>query len=279
MPSIRPAAVAGLFYPADPAALAAMVRQLLDQARGPQQPAPKALIVPHAGYVYSGPTAARAYARLLPARATVRRVVLLGPVHRVPVRGLALPEATAFATPLGRVELDQDAIAAIRQLPQVTTSAAAHAHEHSIEVQLPFLQAVLPDFRLLPLAVGDAMPAEVAEVLEAVWGGPETLLVISSDLSHFLDHDTARRVDGDTVRRVLALEGDIDHRQACGATPLNGLLLAARRHGLRPSLLERCNSGDTAGDRSRVVGYAALAFDESQPRPRIQTLAEICDAS
>ena len=277
MPTIRPAAVAGLFYPAHAAELAASVRQLLDQAPGaPEQPAPKALIVPHAGYVYSGPTAARAYARLLPARATVRRVVLLGPVHRVPVRGLALPDATAFTTPLGQVELDQDAIAAIRQLPQVTTSAAAHAHEHSIEVQLPFLQTVLPGLRLLPLAVGDATPAEVAEVLEAVWGGPETLIVISSDLSHFLDYDTARRVDGDTVRRLLALQGPIGHQQACGGTPLGGLLLAARRHGLTPKLLELCNSGDTAGDRARVVGYAALAFDDGQPQA--QTVAETCDA-
>ena len=278
MSRIRPAAVAGLFYPADPATLAATVQRLLDQARAPQpQPVPKALLVPHAGYVYSGPTAARAYARLLAARGTVRRVVLLGPVHRVPVRGLALPDATAFATPLGRIELDQDAIAAIRQLPQVTTSAAAHAQEHSIEVQLPFLQSVLPGFQLLPLAVGDATPAEVAEVLEALWGGPETLIVISSDLSHFLDYDTARRVDGDTVRRLLALQGPIGHQQACGGTPLSGLLLAARRHGLTPSLLELCSSGDTAGDHARVVGYATLAFDQGQPQT--PTLEEIHDAA
>ncbi len=277
MPIIRPAAVAGLFYPVDPAELATAVEQLLDQARTASvQPVPKALIVPHAGYLYSGPTAARAYARLLPACETVRRVVVLGPVHRVPVRGLALPEATAFATPLGQVELDRDAIAAIRPLPQVTINAAAHAQEHSIEVQLPFLQSVLSGFRLLPLAVGDATPAEVAEVLEAVWGGPETVIVISSDLSHFLDYETARRVDGDTVQRLLTLQGPISHRQACGGTPLNGLLLAARRHHLTPSLLELCNSGDTAGDHMRVVGYAALALDEALPQT--STVAETCDA-
>ncbi|MEY5100277.1 MAG: hypothetical protein RJA36_2996 [Pseudomonadota bacterium] len=277
MPTVRPAAVAGMFYPGHAAALAATVSQLLEDARSPQaQRAPKALIVPHAGYVYSGSTAAQAYARLAPVRETVRRVVLLGPVHRVPVRGLALPGADAFATPLGRVELDRDAVAVVRQLPQVTVSAVAHAQEHSLEVQLPFLQTVLPDFQLLPLAVGDASPAEVAEVLDAVWGGLETLVVISSDLSHFLDYDTARQVDRDTVQRMLALQGPISHRQACGGTPVNGLLRAARRHGLQPSLLELCNSGDTAGDRARVVGYAALAFHEA---PALSlTAAEACDA-
>jgi AmmeMemoRadiSam system protein B len=223
---------------------------------------PKALIVPHAGYIYSGATAALAYARLAAGRKTIRRVVLLGPVHRVPVRGLALPDVDSFATPLGQIELDQDAIAAISPLPQVVLSRAAHAQEHSLEVQLPFLQSVLEDFKLVPLAVGDASPAQVAEVLEALWGGPETLIVISSDLSHFLPYRTAQAVDEETTQAILTLSGALTHEQACGGTPVNGLLLTARQHGLQPQLLGLCNSGDTAGDKGRVVGYAAFAFTE-----------------
>jgi hypothetical protein len=224
--------------------------------------APKAIIVPHAGYIYSGSTAALAYARVAAARDTIRRVVLLGPVHRVPVRGLALPGADAFATPLGSIEIDQKAVAAITGLRQVVVSPAAHALEHSLEVQLPFLQSVLDNFKLLPLAVGDATPAEVAEVLEVLWGGPETLIVISSDLSHFLPYRTAQSVDQQTVQSIVNLTGPLTHEQACGGTPVNGLLLAAKHHHLQPQLLGLCNSGDTAGDKSRVVGYAALAFTE-----------------
>lgn len=273
MPNTRPAAVAGLFYPADSVTLARTVAQLLECAArtagaasqaGTVQ-APKALIVPHAGYVYSGATAAQAYALLAPLRHQIRRVALLGPVHRVPVRGLALPDADAFETPLGRIEIDAQAIAELHGLPQVTRSRAAHAQEHSLEVQLPLLQATLADFKLLPLAVGDASPAEVAEVLERLWGGPETLIVISSDLSHFLDYESAQATDAATVRRMLALEGGIRHRQACGATPINGLLLAARRRGLTARLVAQCNSGDSAGDRSRGVGYASLAFHPALP--------------
>jgi MEMO1 family protein len=216
--------------------------------------------VPHAGYVYSGSTAALAYARLSAVRSTIRRVVLLGPVHRVPVRGLALPGVDRFATPLGEVALDRDAIATIRGLPQVVESPAAHAQEHSLEVQLPFLQAMLDDFSLVPLAVGDATAAEVAQVLEMLWGGPETLIVISSDLSHFMSYDAARKFDQATARDILDLRATVTHAQACGGTPVNGLLLAARNHRLQPHLLGQCNSGDTAGDKQRVVGYAAFAF-------------------
>ncbi|MEY4099565.1 MAG: hypothetical protein RL300_736, partial [Pseudomonadota bacterium] len=190
----------------------------------------------------------------------IRRVVLLGPVHRVPVRGLALPGADVFATPLGQIEIDKDAVAAIKSLPQVLESPAAHAQEHSLEVQLPFLQLALDNFKLLPLAVGDATPAEVAQVLNMLWGGDETLILISSDLSHFLPYATAKTVDRDTVQAMLNLQTTLNHQQACGATPVNGLLLAARRHHLQPRLLGLCNSGDTAGDKGRVVGYAALAF-------------------
>jgi len=263
MTPIRPPAVAGMFYPADPGQLQTTVDQLLAAAPAPAMQQAKALIVPHAGYVYSGPTAARAYAALAPWRATIRRVVLLGPTHRVAVRGLALPDCEAFATPLGKVRLDVAARALIEQLPQVGVSAAAHAQEHSLEVHLPFLQRALDDFALLPLAVGNATPEAVAEVLERLWGGPETLIVVSSDLSHFLTYAAAQQVDRETCGRILDLTTDIRPEQACGAFPVNGLLLAAQRHGLRPTLLDLCNSGDTAGDRQRVVGYAAFAFQEN----------------
>lgn len=264
-PQIRPAAVAGAFYPAPPAVLAREVRMLLAQSSATEADAapPKALVVPHAGYVYSGPVAATAYARLQRWRDRIRRVVLLGPVHRVPVRGLALPGVQAFATPLGAVPVDADAVAALADLPQVVQSPAAHAWEHALEVQLPFLQAVLGEgFTLVPLAVGDASSEEVAQVLERLWGGAETLIVVSSDLSHYHPYAQARRIDAEAVRTMLDLQPMLDHEQACGATPLNGLLLAARRHHLRPELLDLRNSGDTAGDRSRVVGYAALSFTE-----------------
>ncbi len=260
----RPPAVAGYFYPSSPGELAAGVRTLLADARMDAAACPpKALIVPHAGYVYSGPVAASAYARLSSVAGRIRRVVLLGPVHRVPVRGLALPQATAFSTPLGEVPLDTASMAALTALPQVTVSAAVHAQEHSLEVHLPFLQTVLREFRLLPLAVGDATPEEVAGVLERVWGGEETLVVISSDLSHYLPYDVARRTDDNTVRHILALSADLDHGEACGATPVNGLLAFAGHHALRAELLDMRNSGDTAGDKSRVVGYAAIAFYEA----------------
>jgi AmmeMemoRadiSam system protein B/AmmeMemoRadiSam system protein A len=263
MHDIRPPAVAGTFYPSQQKALQSGIGAMLEAipAAGLGS-CPKALVVPHAGYIYSGQTAAAAYARLTPWCDAIRRVVLLGPAHRVPVRGLALPGAAAFATPLGEVALDPDAIAAISDLPQVVLSPAAHAAEHSLEVQLPFLQSVLRDFKLVPLVVGDATPAEVAEVLDTLWGGAETLIVISTDLSHFLPYEKARSVDRETTRQVLHLDGSLTHAQACGGTPLNGLLLAARRHGLRPHLLDQCNSGDTAGDRLRVVGYASFAFIE-----------------
>jgi AmmeMemoRadiSam system protein B len=261
---IRPPAVAGAFYPGQRQLLANDVSALLTAATPGSDAVrvPKAIIVPHAGYVYSGSTAALAYARLAAGRQTIRRVVLLGPVHRVAVRGLALPGVAAFATPLGQVALDQPAIASIASLPQVMVNPASHAMEHSLEVQLPFLQSVLDDFTLVPLAVGDATPAEVAQVLDALWGGPETLIVVSSDLSHFLPYRAAQAIDQDTVQSILALRGPLTHEQACGGTPVNGLMLAAQHHHLRPQLLGLCNSGDTAGDKRRVVGYAAFAFTE-----------------
>ena len=265
MHSIRPAAIAGSFYPFHEQVLARDVNALLNEAK-PVTPAvvPKAIIVPHAGYIYSGPTAAIAYASLAGIRKTIRRVVLLGPVHRVPVRGLALPGVDAFETPLGQVELDQAAIASLAGMHQVVVSAAAHAMEHSLEVQLPFLQTVLDDFKLVPLAVGEATPVEVAEVLDRLWGGAETLIVISSDLSHFLPYRVAQTVDQNTVDSILDMRGPLTHEQACGGTPINGLLLAATRHKLQPRLLDLRNSGDTAGDKNRVVGYASFAFMEDR---------------
>lgn len=263
MSAFRPPAVAGSFYPGDPAALAASVDRLLAAFPATSGAPPKVLIVPHAGYIYSGATAAAAYAKLLPLRQKIRRVVLLGPTHRVAVSGLALPASAAFATPLGEIRLDIEAMAQVRDLPQVVVSDRVHAQEHSLEVQLPFLQRALDDFSLVPLAVGDAAPESVAEVLERLWGGPETLIVISSDLSHFLPYAAARQVDRDTCQQILHFATDLEPTQACGAFPLNGLLLAAGRRDLQPELLELCNSGDTAGDRQRVVGYAAFALSET----------------
>ncbi len=253
MRAVRPAAVAGMFYPGTPTVLSAAVQAYLADAGSMQEtrdPLPKALIVPHAGYIYSGSVAAPAYRRIAAGRASVRRVILLGPVHRVPIRGLALPAAQAFATPLGTVEVDAEAAARALDLPQVQVSDAAHALEHSLEVQLPFLQTVLDDFKIVPLAVGDATAEEVGEVIDRLWGGSETLIVVSSDLSHYHPYAAARQIDRGTATAILALDASIDHEQACGA----------RRHHLKPELLDLRNSGDTAGDKSRVVGYAAFAF-------------------
>jgi len=275
MPIERNPAVSGLFYPEAPEALRADVRSRLEEAdkragvrserehANADRAAPKALIVPHAGYVYSGSIAASAYRQLGPAADIVRRVVLFGPSHRVRVRGLALPAAQSFVTPLGTVPVDADAVAAALALPQVVQSDAAHALEHSLEVQLPFLQTVLSRFGIVPFAVGEATAGEVAQVIELLYGGPETLIVISSDLSHFHPYSEACRIDEASMQAVLSLTATLGYEQACGAPAINGLLLAARRHGLQPKLLDLRNSGDTAGDRLRVVGYAAFSFAEA----------------
>ncbi len=267
MPSVRPATVAGMFYPAAARELALEVDNMLEQgaAAVPVPGFPKALIVPHAGYIYSGGVAAHAYARLRAARGIVHRVVLLGPCHRVPVRGLALPDAGAFATPLGQIPIDQQAVKLLAGLPQVVVSSAVHAEEHALEVQLPFLQRVLGEFSMVPLAVGAATPQEVAEVIDKLWGGDETLIVISSDLSHYHPYDQACAIDRGTAQAILDYSIDIGHEQACGATPVAGVLLAARRHSLNVELLDLRNSGDTAGGRGRVVGYASFAFWDGTP--------------
>lgn len=260
MPSTRRPAVAGTFYPADPRELRAIVADLLASASSAEA-APKAIIAPHAGYRYSGPIAASAYRRLAAARNRIRRVILLGPSHRVAFRGIAIPSVSEFATPLGTVALDHAALASLADLPFVQIRDEAHAFEHSLEVQLPFLQELLDDFTLVPLVVGDADPTEVARVLDRLWGGDETVIVISSDLSHYHDYATAQRMDRATSQAIEALRPeDIAYEDACGRLPVSGLLLASRRRGLQAATIDLRNSGDTAGPRDRVVGYGAYAI-------------------
>lgn len=266
-PETRPPAVAGYFYPADPAELRAMVEELLAHAEAEGGDAeawlPKAVIVPHAGYAYSGPIAASAYVQVARTAGTVERVILMGPAHRYSPDGLALPDASGLATPLGVVPLDDDGAEVARTLRPVCTNPKAHEGEHSLEVHLPFLQVVLGDFEVVPLVVGHVQPGDVPEVLEALWGGPETLIVVSSDLSHFQRYTTAREMDGATARAIEELNPDaIGFEQACGRAPVAGLLRVARKRGLRVRTVDLRNSRDTAGGHSRVVGYGAWVFAE-----------------
>jgi AmmeMemoRadiSam system protein B len=260
MAQIREPAVAGQFYPDDALLLQQQVDLLLANEAATLDH-PKALVAPHAGYIYSGPSAACAYAQLTPLRGRIKRVVLLGPSHRVGFTGLAASSAQYFATPLGVIPVDQAGLDSILMLPQIHVRDDAHQEEHSLEVQLPFLQTVLGNFKLIPLVVGDANAEEVAEVLEKLWGGDDTLIVISSDLSHYHDYETARTLDAATSRAIEQLRpDDIQYDQACGRNPINGLLVAARHHHLNAVTLDLRNSGDTAGPRDRVVGYGAYAF-------------------
>jgi len=262
MSVIRPAAVADMFYTGDPAQLRAEVQSMLAEA-SVVAPAPKAIIVPHAGYIYSGPIAASAFAQIIPAKNKIRRVVLLGPCHRVPLSGLATSSADYFETPLGSIPIDRELSDKLVQLPQVQEFDQTHSQEHSLEVQLPFLQQTLDDFTLLPLVVGEASGTEVHEVLEAVWGGDETLIVISSDLSHYHDYNTAQAMDATTCKAIENLDSDhIHYEQACGRNPVLGLLLSARKHNLKVTTLDLRNSGDTAGSKDKVVGYGAWAFTQ-----------------
>jgi hypothetical protein len=257
---VRPAAVAGMFYPSDPALLRDEVQGYLDAVVAADGPPPKAIIVPHAGTIYSGPVAASAYARLR--AASVSRVVLLGPAHRVFVRGVAAPTVSAFATPLGEVPLDRATLDALSALPCVSWNDEAHRREHSLELHLPFLQLLLGDFSLVPLVVGACAAHDVAAVLERAWGGDETLIVVSSDLSHFHDYATARRVDRETAALIASLSFErLDGERACGVYPVSGLLYAAKQRGMHVSTLDVRNSGDTAGSKERVVGYGAFAVD------------------
>lgn len=243
-----------MFYPGNPQELARTVQQFLSP--GEAAVSPKMLIVPHAGYVYSGAVAGSAYAQLQQAK-HIRRVVLLGPSHRVALRGVAVPSVDAFVTPLGDISIDNELRQAIASLPGVIVHDAPHAQEHALEVQLPFLQTVLQDFTLLPLVVGDAEPETVVAVLEKVWGGEETLIVISTDLSHYLPYGIAKKVDAETSALIESRSTQIHPEQACGARPLNGALLLAKKKGLQVQCVKLANSGDTAGTRDRVVGYGA----------------------
>lgn len=261
METTREPAVAGMFYPADSSTLRRTVHELLGQS-GNAAATPKAIISPHAGYIYSGEVAARAYAPLASRSASIRRVVLAGPSHRVGFDGIAVPDDHYFRTPLGVIPIDTAAIDSISDLPWIRRADEPHAREHSLEVQLPFLQMVLDEFVIVPMVVGRATPVQVAEVLERLWGGDETLIVISSDLSHYLPYAQARAMDSRTSEAIESLrEQDIGYDQACGALPVRGLLLAARDHGLRGRIVDQRNSGDTAGPRDRVVGYGAYVFE------------------
>jgi AmmeMemoRadiSam system protein B len=258
--SIREPAVAGLFYPDDPRELRKVVYDFVQKADD-FGPLPKALILPHAGYVYSGAVAASGYRLLEGARGIVKRVVLLGPAHRYPLAGLAAHGADYFATPLGRVPVDREAVERLLTLPQVQHLDAAHRGEHSLEVHIPFLQVVLDDFRLVPLVVGDVAPADVAEALDLVWNGPETVVIVSSDLSHYHDYDTAKRLDRQTADAIEALRlNAVGPDAACGCRAIGGLLELARRRGLRATTIDLRSSGDTKGPRYEVVGYGAFAF-------------------
>jgi MEMO1 family protein len=261
MGEVRAPAVAGTFYPRDALELRAQVRGCIAGAREVEAPPPKAVIAPHAGYVYSGPVAGSAFSPLASRRGQIARVVLIGPAHRLAFAGLALPEADVFVTPLGRLRVDPEARAALLALPQVRVSDRAHASEHSLEVELPFVQEVLGDVSILPIVVGDATDGEVIETLEHAWGGPETCVVVSSDLSHYHPYAAAERLDLETAMAVERLSPeDIGEEQACGCIGIRALLFLARAQGLHATTLDLRNSGDTAGTRDRVVGYGAFSF-------------------
>lgn len=260
MPIVRPPAVAGVFYPEQPILLRELIAQQLAANRH-ESSRPKALIVPHAGYAYSAPIAASAYSTLRPYADSIRHVTLLGPAHRAALHDLALPGASAFATPLGDIPVDQDGITALRSLG-IGDNAASHALEHSLEVQLPFLQCTLHDFTILPVLAGHCTPERAAEILEQVWGRDDTLIIISSDLSHYEDYATASSLDQATLQQIVAGRLPLQTSQACGAIPVAGLMQCAGRHRLAARLLDYRNSGDTSGNRQQVVGYAAIAFSE-----------------
>jgi len=265
MTNLRPPAVAGSFYPAEADVLARLVADLLRDTPAAAATWPKAVIVPHAGYVYSGAVAAKAYAALRSAAGRVSRVVLLGPSHFARFRGLAAPTVEAFRTPLGPVPLDRTGLARLGDLPQVVFDDVPHAREHALEVQLPFLQTVLGDFALVPLAIGEAADAAVAAVIERLWDGPETVIVVSSDLSHYHGEAEARRLDEATAAAIAAFDGSrLDAEDACGRTAIAGLLAVAHAHGLRIERLGLATSADAGGPRHQVVGYGAWALHDPQ---------------
>ena len=248
-----------MFYPDDAGELRAMACEFIGQA-APSGLEPRAAVSPHAGYIYSGPIAGHVFRALRNLEDTVKRVLLLGPAHRVRVRSLAACSWDAFATPLGEVPIDQPGRAALAELPQVQVFDQAHLLEHSLEVQLPFLQCTFADFSIIPLAVGAATAEEISEVMDRV-AGPETLILVSSDLSHYHPYKDAQALDAETSRAIERLAGEeIQEHQACGVRPIQGLLSYARRHGLTGRTICLANSGDTAGSHDEVVGYGAYVF-------------------
>jgi len=260
-PNIRAAAVAGRFYPAEPCQLRRMVNSFIDQADGTDNQNAKAIIAPHAGYTYSGPVAGSAFRLWAEESSGIKRVVLVGPSHWIDFDGVALPNTEAFATPLGEVPLDLDTVRKIRPLQQVKIFNAAHEREHCLEVELPFLQTILPDFTILPLVLGEVSDAKIQEVVDVVWGGPETRIVISSDLSHYHSYERARSIDGRTACAIERLDSDaLSAQRACGYRAIQALLRAASARELRATTIDLQNSGDTGGPRDRVVGYGAFAF-------------------
>ncbi|MEX2489250.1 MAG: AmmeMemoRadiSam system protein B [Pseudomonadales bacterium] len=261
--SIREPAVAGAFYSANGQELSKSVHEMLQAAtRARGESPPKAIIAPHAGHMFSGPVAAEVYARLVDARDTITRVVLLGPSHRVPFRGIAATTAGTYRTPLGDIPVDSETLATLTGIKGVGYLDEAHTHEHSLEVHLPFLQEILGTFTLVPLVVGDAPKEDVARVLETLWGGPETLIIISSDLSHYHPYDEARILDANTSKKILQLDASLVGEEACGCRPINGLLHLAKQRGMSIQEIDIRNSGDTAGPRDRVVGYGAYTIAE-----------------
>jgi AmmeMemoRadiSam system protein B len=263
-PAVRLPAVAGQFYPENPEELRTVVDGFLAAAKTVSDTIPKVIIAPHAGYPYSGPIAGSAYACLARGRGALKRVVLLGPSHFVGFDGLAVSSASVFQSPLGLIPVDEEALARVRALSRVTTLDAAHQREHSLEVHLPFLQIALGEFKLVPLVVGDATANEVGAVLNKLWGGRETCIVVSSDLSHYHDYQTAQQIDRETARAIESLNWEkLDADQACGCQPIRGLLRVAKERGLRCRTVDLRNSGDTLGGRGRVVGYGAFVFTEN----------------
>ncbi len=264
MEIIRPPAVAGMFYPANPHVLSDMIKQDLAQANlNPDIATPKAIIVPHAGYIYSGPVAASAFALLKPYRQLIKRVVIIGPSHRVGFNGVAISSADAFDTPLGTIPIDKKGLAKLSGMAGVHINDEAHVAEHSLEVQLPFLQTMLDQFSIVPIVAGDASPQLISNIIKTLWGGSETLIVISSDLSHYHQYEIARQLDKITSQAILNLDVDtVDSEHACGCVGIRGLLTFAQQHPLEASLIDLRNSGDTAGSKDSVVGYGAYLFTE-----------------
>ncbi len=259
-PSIRKPVVAGMFYPANPQTLKSDIQNYLKKAKVCDF-VPKALIAPHAGYLYSGEVAASAYVLLDKIKDKIKRVVLLGPSHRVGFHGVATTSADFYQTPLGVVSIDKEANASLEGMSQVSCFDRAHSQEHSLEVHVPFLQETLGEFSLVPLVVGDASPEDVGEVILKLWGGDETLVVISTDLSHFENYETAQKLDAKTCKAIEEFKPeDLDFHDACGRVPVSGMMCAAIKKELKITTLDLRNSGDTAGDKDRVVGYGAWAL-------------------